>query len=145
MRKGLLAGAFSLLVVAAPGVIAQTRPVQRQIATLEDEWIKGVVARDAKAFDKLLHANFVYTEDDRVYTKAELIKEVTSGTDTVKSGRNEDLRVRVVGKTAIATGWLVLQGRGPSGAFTRRYRYTDTWVEANGTWRVIAAADYLKP
>lgn len=118
---------------------------KRQIAALEEDWIKAVVNRDAAAFDRLLAPSFVYTEDDRVYTKAALIKEVVTGSDTVTSGRNEDLVVRVYGNTAIATGWLVLVGRGASGPFERRFRYTDTWLRTGNRWRVIAAQDCLKP
>jgi ketosteroid isomerase-like protein len=120
--------------------------VRQQITRLEDDWIKAVIARDAAAFNRLLAPGFVYTEDDRVYTKEQLIKEVTTSTDTVTSGQNEDLVVRPFGSnTAVATGWLVLSGRGSNGAFTYRYRYTDTWVRLNGRWRVVAAQDYRKP
>jgi len=133
-----------VLLIASSQASAQNA-VQRQIAMLEDDWIKAVVRRDAMAFNRLLAPDFVYTEDDRVYTKQQLIKEVTTGGDTVTSGVNEDLLVRVHGSTAIATGWLVLRGRAPSGAFERRYRYTDTWTRMGGRWRVIAAQDCLKP
>ena len=135
------------LVMFAPAAVqSQTlAATKRRITELEEEWIRAVINRDARAFDRLLAPGFVYTEDDRVYTKAQLIKEVTTGTDTVVSGRNEDLVVRIYGNTAIATGWLVLAGRNPSGRFERRYRYTDTWLRTGNTWRVIAAQDYLKP
>ena len=138
----LLAGA------SAPAHAQNAATTKRRIAALEDAWIQAVIKRDAAAFDRLLHPDFVYTEDDRVYSKAQLIKEVTTGSDTVASGRNEDLVIRLHGNTAIATGWLVLIGRGSSGAFERRYRYTDTWQRTGagaGSWRVIAAQDYLKP
>lgn len=118
---------------------------RRRIAALEDQWVQAVIKRDAAVFNRLLAPSFVYTEDDRVYTKEQLIKEVTTGTDTVTAGRNEDLKVRVYGNTAIATGWLILVGRGSGKPFERRYRYTDTWQHINGRWQVIAAADYLKP
>lgn len=118
---------------------------KRQIAVLEDAWVKAVIDRDAGAFNRLLAPGFVYTENDRVYTRDQLIKEITQGGDTVTAGRNEDLAVRVYGNTAVATGWLILIGRGSSGAFERRYRYTDTWARLNGRWRVVAAHDYLKP
>lgn len=138
-------GWWLLLALVSPAVgVAQSNP-KKQIAALEEDWIKAVVRRDATAFNRLLGPDFVYTEGDRVYTKAQLIKEVTTGSDTVTSGRNEDLVVRVHGNTAIATGWLVLIGRGSAGAFERRYRYTDTWLRMGGRWRVIAAQDYLKP
>lgn len=135
-----------LLVLFGPSDAgAQTAAAKRQIAALEDYWIKAVIRRDAGAFSRLLVPEFVYTEDDRVYTKDQLIKEVTTGSDTVTSGRNEDLVIRVHGTTAIATGWLVLVGHTNGGQFERRYRYTDTWVKSGGRWRVLAAQDYLKP
>jgi len=134
-----------MLMFAIPVALsAQTR---QQITRLEDDWIKAVIARDSAAFNRMLAPNFVYTEDDRVYTKAQLIKEIMTGTDTVTSGRNEDLTVRLFGdRVAIATGWLVMSGHAAGGSpMTLRYRYTDTWVRANGRWRVAAAHDYKKP
>jgi ketosteroid isomerase-like protein len=115
------------------------------IAALEDQWVKAVIGRDAAAFNRLLAPSFVYTEDDRVYTREQLIKEITTSTDTVSAGRNEDLTVRVYGNTAIATGWLIMSGRGANGPFEVRYRYTDTWVKLANRWRVVAAQDYKKP
>ena len=134
-----------LVTLSAPTYVAAQTAAKRQIAALEDAWIQAVIKRDAAAFNRLLGPDFVYTEDDRVYTREQLIKEVTTGSDTVTSGRNEDLVVRVHGTTAIATGWLILIGRGSSGAFERHYRYTDTWLKMGARWRVIAAQDYLKP
>jgi ketosteroid isomerase-like protein len=135
-----------LSMLALPtSLSAQAASPKRQIAMLEDAWIKAVIARDAATFNRLLVPDFVYTEDDRVYRKEQLIREVTTGSDTVTSGRNEDLVVRVHGNTAIATGWLILIGHGSSGPFERRYRYTDTWLKTGARWRVIAAQDYLKP
>ena len=135
-----------LLIVTTPADLAgQNAAVKRQIAALEDDWIKAVVRRDAMAFNRLLAPDFVYTEDDRVYTREQLIKEITTGSDTVTAGVNEDLTVRVFGNIAVATGWLVLRGRGAGGPFEARYRYTDSWVKLGGRWRVVAAQDYKKP
>lgn len=124
---------------------AQTRTARQELAALEDTWIHAVITRDAAAFNRLLHGDFVYTEDDRVYTRAQLIKEVTTTTDTTTGGRNEDMTIRVHGDVGIVTGWLVLTGRSGGRPFERRYRYTDTWVKVGSRWRVLAAQDYLKP
>jgi ketosteroid isomerase-like protein len=145
MRRARWSLVLLVILSVSSSLPAQAAAAKRQIAVLEEAWIKGVIKRDAGAFSRLLMPDFVYTEDDRVYTKEQLIKEVTTGSDTVTSGRNEDLTVRVHGNTAIATGWLILIGRGSSGAFERRYRYTDTWIKDGGRWRVLAAQDYLKP
>ena len=130
--------------VFAPATYAQAS-TRRQITALEDDWIKGVIKRDAKAFSRLLAPGFLYTENDQVSTRDQLIKDIITGSDTVTSGRNEDLTVTPHGNTAIATGWLIMKGRGKAGAFERRYRYTDTWMKLDGRWRIIAAQDYLKP
>ena len=145
MRVLRLMMTVAMLTSPAMAPAQSVEATKRQITALEEDWIKAVINRDAAAFNRLLVPNFVYTEDDRVYTRAQLIREVTTSTDTVVSGRNEDLVIRVFGNTAIATGWLVLAGHNAGGRFERRYRYTDTWQRTNGVWRVIAAQDYLKP
>ena len=119
--------------------------VQRTLFALEEDWTRALVRRDGDTFDRLLAPQFVYTENDQVMTKAELIRAVVAGSDTVESAGNEDMRAYVHGNTAVVTGWLVMRGRGASGAFNRRFRYTDTWLHRDGRWRVIAAHDYLLP
>jgi ketosteroid isomerase-like protein len=147
--RGLRCTLVTVLMIAAASIVeAQSlAATKRRIADLEEQWIAAVIGRDSAGFDRLLAPTFVYTEDDRVYTKAQLIKEVMTSTDTVSAGRNEDLVIRVYGNAAVATGWLILSGRGARGPFEVRYRYTDTWVRTSpgGRWRVVAAQDYKKP
>jgi len=144
----VIALAASLLATPA---IAQAAPaardaqVKREIARLEEIWIQAVIKRDSVAFNALLMPDFVYTEDDRVFTKRQLIREILTSTDTVRSGVNEDLKVTVHQNTAVATGWLVLRGTSKGQAFEVRYRYTDTWIRDGNSWRVFAAQDYKKP
>ena len=125
---------------------AQPDPVVRELRALEDQWATGVVRRDRVLFERLLAPRFVYTEDDKLMTRAEVIDGVASGPDTVTSARNDSMVVHRYGNsTAVVTGWLTLIGRGASGAFTRRFRFTDTWLRRGTQWQVIAAHDYLVP
>ncbi len=126
-------------------VAAPETPVERTLFALEEDWTRALVRRDGVTFDRLLDPRFVYTENDQVMTKEELIRAVVSGADTVESAGNEEMRAYVHGNTAVVTGWLVVRGRGPGGPFDRRFRYTDTWLRRDGRWRVIAAQDYLVP
>ncbi|MFN2563436.1 MAG: nuclear transport factor 2 family protein [Gemmatimonadaceae bacterium] len=149
----LVAGGVRVGVVDAQESIARRgkepgtaeSPVERTLFALEEDWTRALVRRDGTTFDRLLAPRFVYTENDQVMTKEELIRSVVAGSDTVESAGNEDMRAYVYGNTAVVTGWLVVRGRGPSGAFNRRFRYTDTWLYRDGRWRVIAAHDYLVP
>ena len=87
-------------------------PVERTLFALEEDWTRALVRRDGATFDRLLAPQFVYTENDQVMTKEELIRAVVSGSDTVESAGNEDMRAYVHGNTAVVTGWLIVRGRG---------------------------------
>jgi hypothetical protein len=123
-----------------------TAATTRELVRLEDSWAAAVVKRDGTTFERLLAPGFVYTENDQLMTRGDVLRSVTSGSDTVTAAHNEGMVVHSFGPaTAVVTGWLVMRGRGPSGAFDRRYRFTDTWVKSGGRWRIVAAQDYLAP
>jgi Domain of unknown function (DUF4440) len=142
-----------LLLVAATVVQAQKKAKEKEVKPgsvelirLENAWAKGLVARDGALFDKLLAPKFVYTEDDKLMRRGEMLKELTAGADTVTAARNEGMEVHEFGAvTAVVTGWLIVDGRGKGGSFTHRYRFTDTWVKRKSGWQIVAAQDYLAP
>ena len=132
--------------VPAPSPRQVSRPTPTILAPikLEDQWTTALVKRDAATFERLLAPNFVYTEDASVMSRADVIKSVT-GADRVEWARNEGMKVHDFGDVHVITGVLHLRGRGKSGAFDRRYQFTDTWQRRNGRWQIIAAQDYLIP
>jgi ketosteroid isomerase-like protein len=120
-------------------------PDVRAVLDLEDGWARAVVRRDSTTFERLLADGFVYTENDRMESRGDVIHDVVAGADTVRAAHNEAMQVHCFGPTAVVTGWLVLEGRGAGGAFLRRYRFTDTWVRQAGRWRIVAAQDFVAP
>jgi hypothetical protein len=118
---------------------AQAMPLQR-----EEEWTRGLVARDPKAFDRLLAPGFVYTEDAGVMSRDDVIASAT-GDDTTTWAANEGMKAHDFGSTQIITGILHVRGRNKSGPFDRRYAFTDTWQNRDGTWLLIGAQDYVIP
>jgi ketosteroid isomerase-like protein len=111
---------------------------------LEDQWTTALTRRDATTFERLLAPKFVYTENASVMNRGEVIKSV-NGPDHVEWARNEGMRVHDFGDVQVITGVLHLRGHGTSGAFDRRYQFTDTWQRKNGRWQIIAAQDYVIP
>ncbi|MFN2572126.1 MAG: nuclear transport factor 2 family protein [Gemmatimonadales bacterium] len=116
------------------------------VLRLEDNWASALVRRDSIVFNRLLAARFVYTENDQMMDRAAVLHGVVAGPDTVTAARNEAMAVHRFGPvTIVVTGWLIVEGRGTSGAFTHRYRFTDTWVKRRGRWQIVAAQDYVAP
>ena len=135
--------ALLLVVLLAANVQdADTRALLR----LEDEWASALVKRDRVVFERLLADRFVYTENDQMMDRAAVLNSVVAGLDTVLAAHNEAMVVHRFGPvTAVVTGWLVVGGRGPTGDFQRRYRFTDTWVKRGERWQIVAAQDYVAP
>ena len=134
------------LLLALALVVQGQDPDTRALLRLEDEWASALVQRDTVVFNRLLADGFVYTENDQVMDRAAVLQFVSSGPDTVEAAHNEELRVHRFGpNAAVVTGWLVVKGRGASGPFNRRYRFTDTWVKRGDRWQIVAAQDYVAP
>src|SRR2546423_13375038 len=120
---------MSALLLAAILAAAVQGADARALLRLEDEWASALVKRDSLIFQRLLAARFVYTENDQMMDRAAVLHALGAGPDTASAAHNEEMQVHRYGAvTAVVTGWLVVQGRGTSGAFARRYRFTDTWV-----------------
>jgi len=135
-------GALMMMLLVFSVQDADTRALLR----LEDSWASALVKRDSVVFNRLLAPGFVYTENDQLMDRAAVIRSVVAGSDTVTAAHNDSMVVHRYGSvTAVVTGWLVVQGRNASGAFERRYRFTDTWVKRAGRWQIVAAQDFVAP
>ena len=115
------------------------------ILKLENDWALALVNRDETVFNKLLADDFFYTENEKMYTRSEVIQSAMSISDTIENAYNKDMEVHIKDNTAIVTGWLFVNGKGSGSNFNRKYRFTDIWFNKNGVWQLIAAQDYLLP
>jgi hypothetical protein len=146
----LLSRVTLLLAFAASPLVAQqktaTASPASELIRLENQWTTGLVKRDRVLFEKLLAPKFVYTENDKLMSRADVLHEVAEGSDRVTAAHNEGMVVHEYGPTtAVVTGWLIVSGQGKSGKYTNRYRFTDTWVKGSQGWQIVAAQDYLAP
>ncbi len=118
---------------------------EQALFQLENDWTQAVVKRDVAIMHRLTAPRWVYSDESGVMEREAGIKAFTTGSDTVRDASNEKMRALIYDKSAVVIGVLVMKGRGPKGAFTNRYRYTDTWVKLDGRWQCIASQDYLMP
>jgi ketosteroid isomerase-like protein len=141
----LLFAALGQLPAQAAKKTAPT--AEQQLLRNEDGWAAALVKRDGAYFRRMLAPGFVYTEDAKLMSRDDVLRDATSGTDTVTAAHNEDMVVHTAGAvTAVVTGILHVEGRSAGKRFVHRYRFTDTWVKQDdGQWQIVAAQDYLIP
>ena len=151
MRLSLMLLVIVPLTAPSGGIAAQ-RPSSKstvtpaeQLRRLEDGWTTALIKRDSAYFRRNLHPDYVYSDERGVFNKEQVIAEQVSGTDSVTSAENQDMRVHVHGSAAAVTGTLIVRGRGKDGAFEHRYRYTDSFVRERGRWLMFASQDYEIP
>ncbi|CAN5411300.1 hypothetical protein BH09GEM1_BH09GEM1_47880 [soil metagenome] len=143
----LLAACVAMLAATSLGAQAQqaNKAAEQALFKLENDWTQAVVKRDAAIMHRLTAPKWVYSDESGVMEREAGIKAFTTGSDTVREASNEKMRALIYDNSAVVIGVLVMKGRGPNGAFTNRYRYTDTWVRLDGRWQCIASQDYLMP
>jgi ketosteroid isomerase-like protein len=143
--KDLLLLLLLLCALAAPAIAQPNRDAERALFRLEDDFAQAVVKRDARALGQLVAPKWVYSDESGVMERAAGITAFTSGTDTVTKASNANMRAFIYGDAAVVIGVLQMSGRGPQGAFTHRYRYTDAWAKLDGRWQCVGSQDYLMP
>ena len=97
-------------------------------------------ASDVDALDELLHPDLLAVgPDGRLADKADDLGAHASGVFRIDALDEEELRVRVVGETAVTFVVLRVRGAIADEDVSGRMRYTRTWTRDGGTWRVVAA------
>lgn len=148
MKKTILELVVFLFCVSSCLTHAMGQPIsaspgrldEQKIARLEDEWLSTYVSGDRSKYDAIVADDFTGIDESavlrsRAEDRALLPQAKVPGGNAV----NEDVRVRLYGKFAVVTGRIVtkfvIDGREITGFKTR---FTDTWAERDGAWKVIA-------
>lgn len=113
-----------------------------ELLQLENDFAAALSRGDRGRVEDLLADGFVYSEGTETMTADALLDALFEGPDRIRQAHNQDMEVHLFGR-AVVTGWLLVAGDGAGGPFSRRYRYTDTWVRRGGRWRLAAAHDVL--
>jgi ketosteroid isomerase-like protein len=116
--------------------------VEATLKEMENNWEAAIVAHDAAVVGTLVASDFAGIDSrGRFVNKSALIAAVKADKDTYESAKNERLIVHFYGPSiAVVTGSARARGTTKGGkAFERKYRFTDTWVQRDGTWKCVAS------
>ncbi len=141
---------------AASKPAASTKPaapmkkssLEAMLRDLENKWAGSAAAHDASVAQALIADDFVgVSSTGKIINKAGILGERKKDTDTYKSAKNGKMDIRIYGdQLAVVVGTTTEIGKDKAGKdFNRSFRWTDTWLERNGTWQCIASEAMAVP
>ena len=106
-----------------------------KILALENAWNQAEQNKDTKALDGLLASTLVYIDyDGSLMDKAKFMASVKVPSLHPEQIVNESMTAYMYGDSAVVTGIYREKGMRNGKPYSRRGRFTDTWVNQGGTW-----------
>ena len=140
LNFALLAAVFLVTSLSAPAMAQQKPDTASKITALENKWCEAYKQRDVAAMNSILAEDFIITvEDGSTYGKAGYIAHSGDTSTEVEVSEMLELRVRVRGNVAIVTGAYHEKGRTKGKPYEYHDRLTDTWMNIDGKWQVLAS------
>ena len=119
------------------------KETERYILDSERQWAESVATGDTSAIERILADDFIGVDPKgRLYTKRQMIDDTRNAPKYFVSNRLNDVKVRFYGTTAIAQGSETWEKRSRERG---RFVWTDTWLQRNGRWQIVAAEDLIAP
>lgn len=133
-----------LLLLLCPGGVTNGQvdnPAGRsRLIALENAWNQAQIHRDGKALNDLLGDRFIYTDwDGTVMNKARFIADINDPSAETTLVANEDVQVYFYPGVAIVAGAYHAKGISQGKPFDHYGRFTDSWIQSNGTWICVAS------
>ena len=119
------------------------KETEHYILDSERHWAESVATGDTSAIERIVADDFIGVDPKgRLYIKQQMIDDTRNAPKYFVSNRLNDVKVRFYGNTAITQGSETWEKR--SGERGRSV-WTDTWLQRDGRWQIIAAEDLIAP
>jgi len=119
---------------------------EKGIRELEERLAKAMKSSDVQALDALLAEDLTFVDaTGKVWSKADDLNGHRYGMQRIDKLDVEEQSIRVYGAFAITVTRVAISGTFGGAPFAGSLRYTRTWGETDGGWRVVAAQCGLMP
>lgn len=140
-KCGLLAAMLLVGILAVPTPAQEPKDADgTRVMTLETLWNEAEVHRDIKALDQLLADKFIYVDiDGTLKNKVEFLDGVKNPPENLANVANETMAAQVYEGTVVVTGIYREKGTVNGKPYSRRGRFTDTWIKQSSGWLCAAS------
>ncbi len=131
--------ATTAAAAAASGCAAQPVSVAELVAELDRQLNQAILTRDVRAARLLYDDDFVLTVSGGAFKrKADMLADIGNPAVSLSVCDTTDVRVRVRSSAAVLTGILRQAGTVNGRALDVKLNVTDTWVQGEGKWLLLA-------
>lgn len=108
--------------------------------TLDRDFLRALVSREFNSLEQILADDFILIDlSGMVVAKEEFLGSLRLGDLKFETIHAEEISLRVYGPAALVRGLTTMKGSFKSAPFAFNSRYTHTYVEQEGRWRMVAA------
>lgn len=142
--------AFALWTISVPpGAVAQghnqhmprgqKHSYEKEVERLEQQWQHAQLTGDVQTMDRLLSDDYIgITSAGLVVTKQEQLDRVRNRTLVLTRLDVSDVKVKLIGTTAIVTSRVTTEGTNEGVSINGMYRYTRVYSRLpSGAWKVV--------
>jgi uncharacterized protein DUF4440 len=142
MQRGRLCLLLAALFLSLPLQLWAQDSDKARVLALENAWNEAESHNDIKALSALLAPTFVYTDAEGSFMdKPQLLASIHQSRSTQIV--NEGMKAESYGGAIVVTGSYREQGTENGKFYSRRGRFTDTWVLKDGQWLCAASQETL--
>ena len=121
----------------AQGADAATEQEVRQAIK---KYREALLQRDASALEQIWADDYTFTNGaGETHSKAQRLANLKSGATSLDSiSQEEEMKVRVHGNVAVATGRVTIKGQYSGKQASGQYQSINVWVKGPAGWQLVA-------
>jgi ketosteroid isomerase-like protein len=125
-------------LLGAPLAWSQGGNAEGQIKALQAEFVKAILKGDTSFYQKYFSDDAISVHGQgQVYTKAQEIAELKSGSLKYDSYTIRDQTIHIDGSTAVVVTLVSGKGLLESKPFNQDFRTAYVWVTEKGNWKLV--------
>jgi ketosteroid isomerase-like protein len=132
------------LILAGYAQVRSHESDKARVLSLENAWNEAEKHKDVKAIAGLLAPTFAYTDSDGTFmNKQQFLGSIAAAGYHPDQIVNDSMNVQPYDRAVVVTGTYREQGTEKGKSYTRRGRFTDTWIQESGGWLCASSQETL--